>query len=329
MGKGGHVMGKAPSSSGTFSPSTDAFRPSSAASEGFSPEGEDACRPSAAFGGASVPTLDATSPSAADADFEAKTEGKEGLYLYDGLLPQEQLAPPAPVTEDPPTLTFDSEVGAHFSPSLFHCSPEEYRERIAALTADTPKADDAEVPVIIWDNGFRRSWPGSRTGSDGRPPDGGIGWRRALWRFRRWLISVYRRRLTREFSTWLGTANSAWPPSPQGRFVRRGLEGWRWRHDGRRRYQQWHRTLRTDPNFLVGSDAVRRGVMSSWFQWDEGSTPMFWRWPEEFRERVRDGQRHLTLGPLPGARSKRRSGWIRYRRRCGSFGNVTTSRQGK
>ena len=41
----------------------------------------------------------------------------------------------------------------------------------------------------------------------------------------------------------------------------------------------------------VGSDAVRRGVNSTWWEWTDGSTLNFWRWPRCYWGAVRDGTR--------------------------------------
>jgi hypothetical protein len=39
----------------------------------------------------------------------------------------------------------------------------------------------------------------------------------------------------------------------------------------------------------VGRDAIRRAAWSTWWNWDNGSTLYFWRWPSEVRKAVRDG----------------------------------------
>ena len=45
----------------------------------------------------------------------------------------------------------------------------------------------------------------------------------------------------------------------------------------------------------VGRDALRRGVESTWWEWTEGSTLFFWRWPPEYRKQARDGVRVFIL----------------------------------
>ena len=36
-------------------------------------------------------------------------------------------------------------------------------------------------------------------------------------------------------------------------------------------------------------DAITRNALSEWFDWSDGSTLHFWRWPREWREEIRDG----------------------------------------
>ena len=40
----------------------------------------------------------------------------------------------------------------------------------------------------------------------------------------------------------------------------------------------------------AGHDAVQRSANASWFEWLEGSAPLFWNWPERYQREVRDGQ---------------------------------------
>lgn len=39
----------------------------------------------------------------------------------------------------------------------------------------------------------------------------------------------------------------------------------------------------------VGRDTIRRAGLSSWWEWDAGSTLFFWRWPSEYKKDVQDG----------------------------------------
>ena len=49
----------------------------------------------------------------------------------------------------------------------------------------------------------------------------------------------------------------------------------------------------------VGRDAIRRAGLSSWWEWDAGSTLFFWRWPTEYKKDVRDGLEVCVEGQLP------------------------------
>ena len=52
-------------------------------------------------------------------------------------------------------------------------------------------------------------------------------------------------------------------------------------------------------DIIVGRDAVRRATWSSWWEWNEGSSCFFWRWPAEIRNFVRDGFPVHIEGKLP------------------------------
>jgi hypothetical protein len=40
---------------------------------------------------------------------------------------------------------------------------------------------------------------------------------------------------------------------------------------------------------VPGYDAIWRVGDSSWWDWDSGSAPFYWRWPAEYKEVIRDG----------------------------------------
>jgi hypothetical protein len=56
-------------------------------------------------------------------------------------------------------------------------------------------------------------------------------------------------------------------------------------------YLTWHlwRERAFEVNLKVARDAINRTSKSTWWAWDDGSTPLFWRWPEEYLVRIRDG----------------------------------------
>lgn len=42
-------------------------------------------------------------------------------------------------------------------------------------------------------------------------------------------------------------------------------------------------------DYDVGIDAIRRALGASFWEWDDGSTILFWRWPDTHRQELRDG----------------------------------------
>jgi hypothetical protein len=73
-------------------------------------------------------------------------------------------------------------------------------------------------------------------------------------------------------------------------------------------YNWWRKELKTarhdgrDPSMRslsVASKALAHAADASWWDWDRGSAPFFWRWPKEYQEEIRDGLRPRFIGPPP------------------------------
>jgi hypothetical protein len=65
-------------------------------------------------------------------------------------------------------------------------------------------------------------------------------------------------------------------------------------------YREWWkgRVTASTQDLAAGMEALERASWSSWWGWDDGSRPFHWRWPEEYRERIRDGIKvHLQHDP--------------------------------
>ena len=64
-----------------------------------------------------------------------------------------------------------------------------------------------------------------------------------------------------------------------------------WSNFGRSAYVTAWRHRLNIPNdvWKKGADAVLRALRSSWWEWLDGSAPFFWRWPEWYRDFIRDG----------------------------------------
>jgi hypothetical protein len=66
-----------------------------------------------------------------------------------------------------------------------------------------------------------------------------------------------------------------------------------WATTGRASYRAWwslvDRTGDHEKDHTIGKDCILQVVDSTWWIWDGGSTPFFWRRPGEFRKSIRDG----------------------------------------
>jgi hypothetical protein len=77
---------------------------------------------------------------------------------------------------------------------------------------------------------------------------------------------------------------------------------------GRANYKAWWNSfwdsarLDKDP----GYDAIHRVADSSWWDWDVGSAPLYWRWPREYRTTIRDGLEIWFSGERPRWRRPQR-----------------------
>ncbi|KAL7525294.1 hypothetical protein ACHAXR_000940, partial [Thalassiosira sp. AJA248-18] len=76
-----------------------------------------------------------------------------------------------------------------------------------------------------------------------------------------------------------------------------------WSPTGLERYKAWHAARRRQPSvkksFAPARDCIIRGVESSWWEWGQGSSLFFWRWPPSHRVWAMEGQPHFVTGDLP------------------------------
>ena len=159
---------------------------------------------------------------------------------------------------------------------------------------DVIKADDADVPVHLWNDHF---W--KRGGGGSVIP---LAWTWALDLLRLAAISWWRRNLRRELWRHLRSFSRG-EPQDTTRMVQvvreEGRQRYRWREGGLSAYKEWHRRCRQSPDFEAGRECVRRGARSSFWNWEDGSRLIFWRWPKRWRKLIRDGQPHRLMGTLP------------------------------
>ena len=150
-------------------------------------------------------------------------------------------------------------------------------------------ADDARVKVEMW-NGYLSSATGWDTSTDKV--------KNALDVIRDFGLRWWKRKLTGGFARWSTTRQPKWRQKGNGLRSslvagKSGAHGrtYHWDKEGLASYRKWwrwrHRAQRR--NREAGLDAISRAANSSWFGWDDGSAPFFWRWPKEYQRTMRDG----------------------------------------
>ena len=120
------------------------------------------------------------------------------------------------------------------------------------------KADEAEVPVHIWD---QRVSPNQLQSVRGP----------ILNHLRGFCLRWWRRNTLRDFLRWFKQQHSNCTKEGQldvSRILRFGPASRDWE---------------------CGRDCIRRCSWASWWEWDVGSRPMHWRWPLEYQAQIRDG----------------------------------------
>jgi hypothetical protein len=155
------------------------------------------------------------------------------------------------------------------------------------------KADDAAVPVWLWNDAIRDGLaedPKERGHSD-TDIDAALEIIRELLLARKFKVGV-----TRSFFNFV---REEYPTlaKPERPCVQWTKNGYTWlgrggRTVGRKLYRGWWQSYWTataqDEKF-PGYDAVKRAAESSWWDWDGGSAPIYWRWPKSYRHIIRDG----------------------------------------
>jgi hypothetical protein len=78
-------------------------------------------------------------------------------------------------------------------------------------------------------------------------------------------------------------------------------DGYPWKLGGKQEYQKWWRYRFTESpmDWWSGRDAITCAAQTSWWSWDDGSTPLYWRWPAWYQRVMRDGLKFHFQGDLP------------------------------
>ena len=188
------------------------------------------------------------------------------------------------VAVTPPLKVAHAVFAAAFIPNVASCKPtplmgpalrgkltlSSFKEQglvwstVASNHAKAVKSDDALTDTSLWDREVSPEFEETRHGR---------------------LYTFLRKRMARRF------AHNVWRSFQKflaGKFTPAELS---------KPSSQQCEELRKD--LAAGGDAVLRARRSSFWDWDDGSTPFFWRWQPEVRKDMRDGTKICIKGPLP------------------------------
>lgn len=131
-------------------------------------------------------------------------------------------------------------------------------KRAFKRTQAATKADDAEVPVELWDARVLPELSSSQRTAILEP-------------LRKFCLQWWRKNVRRSFIRWF-----------RGKYrkfvVNNSLN-----------LKQIYRTKAAWADWVAGRDCVRRCCLASWWDWDAGSRPLHWHWPLEYQQIIRDG----------------------------------------
>jgi hypothetical protein len=142
----------------------------------------------------------------------------------------------------------------------------EFEQEQKCIQAAT-KADDAPVPVYLWD---ARLLPYKST--DERL--------RTLQPLRHMFLRCWRRRTCRSLLKWLKQKYVLLPKLFKYSDNAKSFKNI---------FEQLLQNEEFKEDWLMGRDCIRRCTLSTWWDWDGGSRPFHWRWSDEYRNTVRDG----------------------------------------
>jgi hypothetical protein len=171
------------------------------------------------------------------------------------------------------------------------------------------KADDAAVPVWLWNDAIIHGMtepPNLRGHSEKRIDE-------ALETLRMFVLNrKFKLGVTRSF---LAHLKNEHPELQNAERIEVNVahEGFGWKDGsvtiqyqwrprfGKREYRNWWNQFwrYADRDKAPGKDAVYRAAESSWWEWDQGSAPFYWRWPPAYRGTIRDGLEIWFSGEKP------------------------------
>ena len=145
------------------------------------------------------------------------------------------------------------------------------------------KSDDAAVPELIWSERIRREDDNRELTSQERS---------ALKGFRLMGLIWWKRELTRSFWRWI-KLNRLTPSHKKFSKVLWNAHtcSYKWAKGGYQEYKNWiHHVFKVaTADVAAARECISRAMGSSWWEWDAGSRPFFWRWHGDYFQQIRDG----------------------------------------
>ena len=183
---------------------------------------------------------------------------EQNQQVYEGIEPEE-VGSTANLAIMGPSLAPDSDLG-------YSNEAEREEDRAGTATDKATKADDAAVPVFLWNNriqeGLEKIWSADTAVDCTWPLDFAdkvdqFRFKIALNKLRQGCLIFWKKKVKTDFEKWYQSKGESHPHAKQ----------------------VW----------IDGQAAVSKASQASWWNWDKGSSIFFWRWPADYQEIVRVG----------------------------------------
>jgi hypothetical protein len=216
-------------------------------------------------------------------------EGAEGLA---GIAEPKCMKPPKDLSKGPRSLSkADTEGLRHQtsgSETILKASTATIDAAKAIREQKAVKSDDADVPEHLWEehlfqgSGWAEVWINDQER-----------FTKACKLLKSRMLRWWKKTVTRSLNVWI---DGQYPHIQEdfcelGSVVTRKGDRYAWSTDGRVTYVKWSHARMSEAciDLVPGSDAVARAANSTWFEWEDGSRPFHWRWPEFYQRVIRDG----------------------------------------
>jgi len=160
---------------------------------------------------------------------------------------------------------------------------ETKEQPVASLVYDSlkaTKADNAAVPELIWSERIRCR--GKELTSTQR---------QLLSGFRELGLRRWKRNVCSSFWIWLRGFVSVKRIYHRWIVWNSNLGKYQWTKTGKSSYVQSHQRVSkaAQKNWNAAIECIHRASNASWWEWDQGSRPFFWRWNKDYIGNIRDG----------------------------------------